>query len=185
MNSIKEIIEQRRTTHSYEPFDFSEEALLECLKASLLAPNHKLTQPTRYRLAGPKTREKVFDFLLQQKAKKEEITDEIVKSFENKFKNPTHLVIVTQKLHTNKDVQKEDYATLSCCLHNLALLLWEKDIGTKWSTGGKIKLPELYEIADVDAKEESIEGLFWIGKPKKINPPPPRDSLEKFLKRLD
>src|SRR6056300_852759 len=140
MGNIKKIISSRRTTHTFLNKKIDEAFLLDCMEASLNAPNHKLTQPVRYYLAGEQTREMVFDFLVETKQKKSGPLNESQKeSFKNKFINPSHLIIVSQVLNSDPIVLKEDYATLACTLHNLALLLWEEGIGTKWSTGNKIK----------------------------------------------
>ncbi|MFZ9000008.1 MAG: nitroreductase family protein [Bacteriovoracaceae bacterium] len=186
MNSINEIIKTRRTIHKFLNQRVNEDELLDCLEASLCAPNHKLTDPVRYYLAGEQTRKNVFDFLVETKQNKSGPLDENqMLSFEQKFINPSHLVIISQALNPDPLTSKEDYATVACSVHNLSLLLWEKGIGLKWSTGKKIKSPKLHEITNIDIQKESIEGLLWIGIPKLTPPSPPRAKLNELLKRLN
>jgi nitroreductase len=65
-------------------------------------------------------------------------------------------------------VDREDYAACCCAAQNLMLYLWERGIGTKWTTGGITRDARFYELLGIDATRESVVGLIWYGVPKVV-----------------
>jgi hypothetical protein len=48
------------------------------------------------------------------------------------------------------------------------LYLWQRGIGTKWTTGGITRDPRFYALLGIDATKESVVGFIWYGKPKVV-----------------
>jgi nitroreductase len=182
---MNEIIKGRRTVHEYLPKKVDERLLLDTLQTSLWAPNHKLTEPTRFYIIDEDTRMKLVDLNLKIRSEKGQNVDvELVKKVKDKYLTPSHLVIISQQLTSDPEILKEDYATISCVVHNISLLLWPHGIGSKWSTGAILKRPELFEILGVNPQKERIEGFIWVGFPANIRPPHERPELSSVMKRL-
>lgn len=178
----KTIIE-RRTIHEYTDKLVDDDLIREVLQTSLCAPNHKLTNPTRFSLIGKDSRMKLVDLNLKIRSEKgQEIDVDLVKKVKEKYLTPSHLVLISQHLSTDPEVVKEDYATIACVVHNISLLLWPHGIGSKWSTGDILKRPELYQILGLNPENDRVEGFIWIGYPKNIRPPHPRPELNSVLK---
>jgi nitroreductase len=175
MKNLIQIIKNRRTIHKYKNEKVDDELLNGAIEASLFAPNHRLTNPTRIYSLGSLKRNELMNFSIKLKEQKKGALSSDDKEQEtNKYQCPSHILVFTRIKSSNEVQEKEDYATLSCVIHNLSLLLWEKDIGLKWSTGSLIKESELYKIFSIDPDLEMIEGIIRVGKAEKIKPSPPR-----------
>ena len=62
----------------------------------------------------------------------------------------------------------------------LSLLLWDEQIGMKWSSGDVIREPRCYEISDIDMNKEMIVGILWYGYAKSI-PAMKRKPIDDFV----
>lgn len=185
MNELITLIKDRRTTHKYKNQKVDEEFLMMALRTSLFAPNHHLTNPTRLYSLGQKTRGELMALDLKLKEEKkgvliEEDKERILK----KYQSPSHIIIVTRITSPDQIKEKEDYATLSCVIHNLSLILWDKGIGLKWSTGSLLLQEELYQILGLNKQEQMAEGIIRIGYPDKINHPPPRLDINEVFTQM-
>jgi nitroreductase len=183
---IERIIRQRRTIQNYLPKKIPEDILFKTLKSALYAPNHKNTFPTKFYILGEMKRRQLANIsLLIRHQRGIQISEELKKNVEKKFLDPSHLLIIARKNSENQIQSKEDYATISCVVHNISLILWAKGVGIKWSTGELIKRMETYNSLNIDPKEETIEGLIFIGYPETISLPPAPFDLESSLKWTD
>ncbi|TDJ08783.1 MAG: nitroreductase [Deltaproteobacteria bacterium] len=182
---MNDVIKSRRTIHEYLPKKVDENLILNTLQTSLWAPNHKLTNPTRFYMVGVEKRMELVDLALKIKSEKGfDVNVELVGKVKKKILNPSHLVIITQNLSPDPVTEKEDYANIACVVYNISLLLWPHGIGSKWSTGPIIKRPEIYKICGINPQIERIEGLIRMGYPDKIKAPIARPELNTILKRL-
>jgi len=76
--------------------------------------------------------------------------------------------------------QREDYAACCCVAQNLSLILWERAIGMKWTTGAVTREQRFFDILQLDEGQRSVVGLFWYGYPAEI-PRGVRKSPRKFI----
>lgn len=182
MKELIKLIKDRRTIHKYKNQKVDEEILNQALEASLFAPNHKLTNPTRIYSLGPIKRNELMNYSIKLKEQKKGTLSVDEKEREiNKYQCPSHILLFTRIKSSNEVQEKEDYATLSCVIHNLSLILWKKKIGLKWSTGSLIKDPELHNIFSIDSDKEMIEGIVRVGMSEKINPPHSRLGMKEIF----
>ena len=109
-----------------------------------------------------------------------------IEKAEKKYKRwmdiPGWLVITCQK-SDDKILYQEDYAACCCVVQNLMLCLWEKGIGTKWSTGPVTHDDRFYDLIWVNRELENIVGLIWYGYPAEI-PQTTRKPLQQVLTEL-
>lgn len=182
--NIEDLIVNRRTIHQYTDKKVDESLIDRALELGHLAPNHRLTQPVRYIKTTDKTREKLFDLAYKMKSAKTPLSPEKTELIKKLYTQTSHLLVLTQKRDENPLVAKEDYATLSMAIQNIALFLWEKKVGTKWTSGGIIREPSTYEILSINPNEELIEAFLWIGYPAKIKEVIPRDNVKNFIRSV-
>lgn len=174
---LAELIRRRRTI---APKHFSEETpdhalVAKCIDIARNAPNHHRTEPCRfYLLDEERIREVGRQF--GEVAKGANPTSESIAKGERKTKewgSAPGLLVVTQytprdsTLVKNKpEVVKEDYATCSCIVQNLLLLLENAGIATKWSTGAVWEHPGFRLTVGIpnEAPDEEVVALLFYGK---------------------
>ena len=161
-------IHTRRTIHNYQNTIVPDADIETCIDAAHQAPNHKLTWPWRFIVVGPQTRQKLYEMALSLRAATKGLTPSIEALIERKFLNPGGLVIVTQNVCDDDFRSREDYAATACAIQNFMLAAHALGYGTKWSTGAITRLPESYQLFEVNPDEASIVGMLWIGKPDQV-----------------
>ena len=152
-------IHGRRTIHKYEDSEVPNEVIEQCIRAAHQAPNHKL---------GPQTRHALFEMALAMRAESRGLTPKAEDFIRTKFLNPGGLVVVTQVLCDDAFTEREDYAATSCAIQNFMLAAYDLGYGTKWSTGSVTRLPQSYEIFQVDSTKAKIVGIIWIGDAEEV-----------------
>ena len=166
VEQVAALIRGRRSVDLYEPDPVPNAVILEAIDVARWAPNHRLTQPWRFYLVGPATRRGVTDLAVElDVAKKGERAGPVRRARLDAV--PGFLVLTTRR---SDDVllDREDYAACCCAVHNLLLYLWQRGIGTKWTTGGITRDARFYALLGIDPAKESVVGLIWYGKPKVV-----------------
>lgn len=184
MKSIYELIETRRTVHSYKPQPVDPGLLEKIVRAGHFAPNHKLTWPWRFTLVGPTHRELLAKIAVAIKEEKQELSDEKRQRICEKVLNPAGLVVVSQIKTADAFRAKEDYAAVACAIQNIHLAAHFEGLGAKWSTGGLTRDQRTYDVVGIDSGDEEIVGFVWIGVPNTV-PTIKRPDYETVLRRLD
>ncbi len=175
-------IHQRRTAHRWRPAEISEQELQAILQAGHMAPCHKLTWPWRFHVAGPKTRQALFDLAAAPDAEGNAPSAERLEIMKAKLLAPAALIVLGQALADTDLRRKEDYAALSCAQQNMALAAWDMGWASKWSTTKLMHRDETYALFGIDPQVERIEGFFWIGKPATV-PQPKRPAVDGLVTR--
>ena len=153
----------RRTIHSFEKKRVSKNIIKNAIEAANQAPCHKLTYPWRFYSVGEKKRIQILDLAMEIKSKNKQLDDKLKNIIKEKFLNPSHLLIASQRLNIDQIIRKEDYAACSCAIQNLSISLTAEGVFTKWSTGSITTNPKTYKIANIKPTEEEIIGFIWIG----------------------
>lgn len=162
--AVADLIRSRRTTNLFEPEPVDTSALIEAIDLARWAPNHRLTEPWRFYLIGPKTQAAVADCWSGYEA---EIKGEAAGAARLKRLGmiPGHFVL-TSLTDENQVIDQENYAACCCAVQNLMLYLWQRGIGVKWTSGDITRQSRLYEVLGIDEQRERIVGYFWYGRPK-------------------
>lgn len=185
--SLLKLLLERRTVHQFKPEVIDKELIDQALVSSLHVPNHRSTNPVRYYRVGKETRERLLSVAISLKKEKQsnlEVTPTVLEAIRSQYLYPDTLLVVTQLRSEIPIQQHEDFATLACGLHNISLVLWTQNIGTKWSSGDATRDPRTYEILGIDKAVETIEAFFWIGVPLQIPKTPPKPKLNDVLIEL-
>ena len=180
--NLADIITSRRTIHDFDPDKIPDKSIVkEAIAAACWAPNHHLTEPWHFYLLGKETVEDICVL------NKEMLTEtKGIEAAEKKVKRwmgiPGWIVVTCQKSDDGLRYQ-EDYAACSCAIQNLMLILWQQEIGTKWSTGPVIRDEHFYDLVWVNEDMENIIGIVWYGYPADI-PQTVRKPLQQVLTEL-
>ncbi len=181
MIDLRELIQNRRTIHHFEPTPVAEGVIQKALELAVYAPNHHHTHPCRFYLIGPDHKATFLEYAERSFADRDPQTAE--KKL-NRWRGIPGWVLVTRKKNDNEKTSHEDYATLSIALYIMMQYLTAEGIGSKWSTGSLLFEAEVYEIFGIDASQEMIEGLFWYGYPEKTPLPFPKPEYAHYVKEL-
>jgi nitroreductase len=160
------LLRGRRSIDLYTPDPVPASVVLEAIDVARWAPNHRLTQPWRFYLIGPATRSSVIDLAVAiDVAKKGERAGPVRRARLDAV--PGFLVLTTRR-SDDPLVDREDYAACCCAAQNLMLTLWERGIGTKWTTGGITRDARFHELLGIEAAQEAVVGFIWYGVPKVV-----------------
>jgi nitroreductase len=166
-----ELLTGRRTVHDYAAEQLPSGALTRAFSCAIAAPNHRLTEPWRFVVAGQKAREQLVEVSLQLKTPPgAEPRPELVANTRRKMLTPAELVVVSVVRQVDPAVAREDYAAVACAIQNFCLSLWAEGVGSKWSTGAITSAAQTYQIVGIDSEREEIVGFVWAGMASGVPP---------------
>lgn len=150
----------------YEPMPVPRSVLLDAIDVARWAPNHRLTEPWRFHLIGPKTREAIIALAaaIDSAAKGERAGA----ARRERWSAVPGFFVMTSPRNADALAEREDYAACCCAAQNLMLYLWQRGIGTKWTTGGITRDPRFFELVGIDISKDQVVGFFWYGVPRII-----------------
>lgn len=186
---LHEALLSRRTIFKYEDRPVPDEIIERALDAARWAPNHKLTEPWRFLVVGPETRQalgRVAERLALLKAGSmppEERDRQVTRAVEKITKLPALVVIAVVRSPDDAFREREDYAAACCAAQNLQLSLWADGVGCQWGSGGVTRDDESYRILGLDQDAVDIVGFFKIGYPRDV-PKLSRRPLAEVTRRL-
>jgi nitroreductase len=181
VESLVELLAGRRTVNLFQPVPAPEAELLGAIDAARWAPNHRLTQPWRFRVLGEKTRDAVIaiDAALASARNGEEAG---ARRRERLEAVPGWFVLTSARSE-DPILEQENYAACCCAVQNLSLYLWARGIGVKWTTGPVTRDERFFEAVQADPASEQLVGLFWYGYPALV-PSQRRAPVEDIVQRL-
>ncbi len=162
---IFELIQQRRTVspNQYSKQPITEEELRKILESANWAPNHKNTEPWRFKVMQGESRLKLANYLVEKNA---ELNDK-PSSFKNKkisskFENShTVIAICIQKSPKGMPPEWEEISAVAMAVQNMWLACTALEIGAYWSSPSLINhLDEFFNFNE----GESCLGFFYMGK---------------------
>lgn len=168
--SIYDAIYRRRMSKEFTDDPVSEETLNRLFDAAVWAPNHRLTEPTRFFALkkGSAARERVAEMAAEvayrnvinpNPAQKQRSAD----ASRNRVLDAPVAVYVYSVPGDNDEVTQENYATACCAVQNMALAAVAEGLTLDWSTGGVTKHERLSETLGAEPDWEMV-GAIFIGK---------------------
>lgn len=187
--NTREAILSRRTVQKFNTDPVPEGCVQRAVECALRAPNHKLSNPWRFRRAGPETRAVLTNLVFEIKresarAKGRELKQKSIDMIQAKVANSAELLIVSQVKNDDAFRSREDYGAIACAIQNLMLSLWSEGVGSKWATGGPTRHPDSYKAAHIDPEREEIIGFIRIGHPSGELVQTPRRPLDEVYFEL-
>lgn len=153
---LEHAIRARRTHKQYRPEPVPEAVVRELLDLARLAPNHKLTNPWRFRLLGPETRARVE----AQSGEVEAL----------KLRRAPTLVLATAALSDDPVRREEDLLATGCAVYAVLLAATARGLGSYWRTPPAA-------VAALAPGERPV-ALIHLGTPASDPPAKPRGPLE-------
>ena len=168
--SVYDAIFRRRNVKEFTRDPVPREVLERLFSAAVWAPNHRLTEPTRFfavrkdspmrrgiaDLAWQTTYDGVANPNPEQKRRSADASRERVL-------NAPAMVYVYSLVGDSDEVTRENYATSCCAIQNMALAAVAEGLRLDWSTGGLTRLPGLAGILGADDTWAMV-GVVFLGK---------------------
>ncbi|MEP3207916.1 MAG: nitroreductase [Maribacter sp.] len=161
---IFDLIKKRRSVFpsSYSDKPIAKADIDQILDAANWAPNHKKTEPWRFKVLQGPSQEKLGKFL---SAKYQEVDPKpkqikIRKLLENPAKAGALIAICMQRDLTESVPEWEEVAATAMAVQNMWLCCTELGIGSYWSSPGLIKYMD--EFFDFEEGEKCL-GFFYMG----------------------
>lgn len=167
---IMDLIKSRRSIGAVEDREVPDDVIRELLEAAIWAPNHKKTEPWKFRVVKGEGRVKFGEEMARIAAAKaaglseEEAQKKIEKARKAPLRAPVIIVIATSP--SGKVPEIEEVTATGCALQNLLLVAAEKGLATKVRTGDMAYEKELHKFLQLDENDKII-GFVYVGYPKK------------------
>ena len=172
--SVYEAIYQRRMSKEFTAAPVPDEVLSRLFDAAIWAPNHRLTEPTRFFALKKDSdaRRRVSELAWETAYKKvanpnPEQKRQSADGSRDRVLNAPALVYVYSVPGPNEEVTQENYATACCAVQNMALGAVAEGMCLDWSTGGVTQHPDLAETLGAD-QEWTMVGAMFIGYPRTV-----------------
>jgi len=177
-------IRSRRSIKRYTDRALTREEIESLLDAAALAPNHRLTQPWRFYVLGPESRQAYGAALGERKARK--IDDPALAQKTREATAADHralplMIAVAVVKSDDSEVAEEDYAAAMMAIQNLALAAVERGLGTHIKTGAIMQDPAARAAVGLPDNER-IVAIVNVGEPAEAPPPKARQPASAFTK---
>jgi nitroreductase len=167
---VLEAIRERRTVKKYRPEPVPREQMERILEAARWAPNHRMTQPWRFRVLGPVALGRLASAAGEGAAKLMRAPTLVVASYV-----PSPL-----PLHAAEDEQ-----ATSCAIYATLLAAHAEGLASYWRTINLLDT-EAGRLATGVPANERVLGLLHFGEPAEELPPAPeRGDVGDYVTFLD
>jgi len=163
-----EFIRGRRSVDQFTEQVPDEAVIREAIEVARWAPNHHLTQPWRFYLLGPESRDAIVDLNTRLVAARK--SDEVAQAKRKRWQAvPGWLAMNCVIDHDPNDpvTAREDHAACACAIQNLMLYLHSAGVASKWISGEATQHADLLPLLDIDPAREYCLGLLWYGYAKR------------------
>lgn len=169
--NLRQIILNRRTCKEFDPpqetLRITRDVIEELLNLAIHAPNHRLTEPWRFRVLSRNFLREHLQTLTVQAPK--EIQPSLQKTLD-KVVHIDWIIYVTSQVHDQSIVTQENRDATSAAIQNLLLGATAMDIQTYWSTSKTFLYPPLLSLLEIKENEEFC-GAIWLGRGKVARKP--------------
>ena len=180
--NINEIIKNRRATppRFLAKNEVDKEMVLQLLENGNWAPNHKNTEPWRFKIytgdAKQKLADEVFARLTQKIKEGESINPQKVEKLKDNLERvPVVILIVLQRDEAQRIPEWEEIAAVSMAVQNMWLTATDLGLGAFWATPQFMNFLE--DILKIKPGEKTL-GFFYLGHVALDYPSPGRGSVE-------
>ena len=155
---VESAIRTRRTHKQYGSEPVSEQVVRELVDLARWAPNHKVTNPWRFRLLGPETRARIHELVSE--------ADVI------KLRRAPTLVLVTAVPSEDPVLAEEDKLATAAATYALLLAATERGLASYWRTPACFREQSVRSVLGL-ADTEVVVALVHLGQP--VTEPPAKE----------
>jgi nitroreductase len=167
--NVDSAIRARRTHKQYGSEPVSEEVVRELVELARLAPNHKLTNPWRFRLLGSETRARIDELVPEQ---------EVLK-----LRRAPTLLLVTAVPSDDPVLAAEDVQATAAAVQTLLLAATARGLASYWRTPACFGNPAVRGAVGL-ADGEVVVALVHLGPPASDPPPKERAPVTEVFQSL-
>jgi nitroreductase len=169
---LEEAIRTRRTHKAYAPEPVDRATLDELFELARWAPNHKLTNPWRFRVLGPQSLERL----------KAAIDDPIAAA---KLARAPTLVVVSAALRSGDPIlDEEDVLATAGAAYVVLLAAHGRGLAGYWRSPAVLREPAGRAAVGV-GEDERVLGLLHLGHPRQEPRAPERAAVQDVVAYLD
>ena len=188
--SVYEAIFGRRMTKEFTGAEVPREALERMLDAAIWAPNHRLTEPWRFFVLEKDSpaREGIAELAWQYAydnvaSPNETIKQHVADNNKSRVMDAPALIYAYSVPGPNDETTQENYASVCCAVHNMALAAVAEGLNLDWSTGSVTRHPKLPDALGADS-EWALVGALFIGEAadEPVSSRSPAPSIVSWLK---
>ncbi len=183
---VSEAIRTRRSIKQFTDRPVGREEIERLLELAVQAPNHRLTQPWRFRVLGPGARRAYGEVLGSRKAKRvddPEAAKAVVEKVAATEAAVPAMIAVSMTLDENPEIREEDYAAAMMAVQNICLGAHAMGLGTHIKSGAVMDDPRSRSALGVP-EGERIVATVHLGEPADAPEPKPRRSAEEVTSWL-
>jgi nitroreductase len=155
---VSQAIRSRRTHKQYGSEPLDEETLRALLDLARYAPNHKLTEPWRFRVLGPVTRRRLGELVGGKEA--------------TKLGRAPTLVLVTAVLSGDPHMDEEDLHATATAVYAVLLGATERGLASYWRTPKSFTERPVRQLLGLGKNERAV-ALIHLGP--LVSEPPARE----------
>lgn len=189
IHSLTDLIKRRRSIFpsTYTEEKISKEQIEAILENAQWAPNHKKTEPWRFKVFTGSALESLADFMSKRYSETispEKYNENKKKRITKKILTSSHVIALCVRRDPAESIPEwEELAALSCAIQNMYLSCTAMNLGCYWSSPkmiiGKDSIPYLEE-------GERCYGLMYLGVPVEgISLPGERGNIQEKVVWID
>ena len=170
---LEDLIRSRRTHKAYGPDPVPRETLLELFELARWAPNHRVTNPWRFRVIGP-----------QALAALKVVSEQVTPGSASKLDRAPTLIAVSAKQTGDAEQDHEDVLATGVAAYIVLLGAHARGLAGYWRTVPALERPEGRAAASIP-DDEAVVGLLYLGTPRQEQRVPERAPVEEIAHFLD
>ncbi len=173
---LLDIIRGRRSVKEFSDRPIPRQEMERLLDAAVQAPNHRMTEPWRFYVLGPRARRAYGEAVGARKARKVDdpsAAGAVLEKVAGSHEALPAMLAVSVVQDEDPGVREEDYAATFMAIENLCLLAHADGLGTHIKTGGVMDDPGAREAVGVTEGERIVATIF-LGFPAQLPEPKPR-----------
>lgn len=151
-SDLLQVISGRRCAPAFEEIVVPSRVIDDAISAALYAPDHRKSEPWRFRVLGPETVAKVSDSMGLAKPTA-----------------PCCVVVTCALDQSNVEEEADDFTSCCCAVQNFMLALHVEGLGTRWVSPGSVELNKsaarvkFDEAVGLDPSNERLVAVVWLG----------------------
>ena len=165
--NILDSINARRSIKTFTDRPVSRGEIEQLLEAACQAPNHRMTEPWRFYVLGPRARRAYGEALGHRKAKRvdeAEAAKAVVEKVAATHESLPVMLAVAITVNETPEIHEEDFAAAYMAIQNLSLVAHSRGLGTHIKSGAIMDDPAARAAVGLPEGERII-AIVNVGEP--------------------